>query len=602
MIMIRLQLKKLSIYFNYSLAREKELIFFINLQSQPVQKDYIRFKQLENKTDYNGLSFYIHLRANGFLQHCVLYSTDSLQKIINQNPKFYILSCTNGATYIEQPADFVELKKKNFYPLDHIDNLKLFLTPFFDPDKIRHSHANWWGLKKMWDIHHFLYGSDKQKINYPELVSSELGDIDNAAISILYDKGFISKYFYQTQRFQKIKEIKNKFQIKGVKILHIDDLGKEGWSEILFRALFTLTCAKIPEEIKDEQESSLLSVKHIDEKNLTIYRQNRNLFYSYTGFPCDENKIEDHIEKIKKIIREEGISLILLDLRLQNESKDIKSFFEISGIKVLKGVIDNGTEIISEFSGIPIILTTASNKFRTFKILQNEIDDIWIKEGIDEHVSLRSANCYFNFLQTCYNYSGKYFYLVTRFTKAIYSIQMNNNFWWLKEDINASEQFKLSIDQISSRKQEVLRLLNLIRMQLKYSFQLNSSENKVLLENYLLTIAVSIGKIIELIHRMDLIKYCEPSSILKERKDNFGYYLYSIRNISTHYIGNESPENKNDEKLSFLIERCITGIDFEKNKDFHSRFIEFDRVDYEKLLTGKNLVYYLTKYTPKGLQ
>ncbi|MBK7970970.1 MAG: response regulator [Bacteroidetes bacterium] len=73
--------------------------------------------------------------------------------------------------------------------------------------------------------------------------------------------------------------------------------------------------------------------------------------------------------------------LILLDLRLQNEK----------GVRIDAEMLSGGVllaNIRKQYPGLPVLMTTASNKSWSYEELQRlGCDAFWTKEGIDAHLS-----------------------------------------------------------------------------------------------------------------------------------------------------------------------------------------------------------------------
>lgn len=197
---------------------------------------------------------------------------------------------------------------------------------------------------------------------------------------------------------------------REINILLIDDNARNGW-ESIYQAIFP--SAEITSIVPQEDSGE------IKDKIEKLY----------------DNEVKPALDEFNK---SSSSSLVLLDLRLFNETERSIDIENLSGTLLLE-------KIRRDFRGIPILMTTASNKIWTFeKLINLGIDAYWIKEGLDEQ---RTAQ------DSVENYC-RLFTLVDKMTDGRYQIlkdfsdyaekleQNKNNHWckqvkWLNGEITA---------------------------------------------------------------------------------------------------------------------------------------------------------------------
>ena len=154
---------------------------------------------------------------------------------------------------------------------------------------------------------------------------------------------------------------------KETRILLIDDNAQNGWEEILKE----MTGAKIKSFVPER--------KFIDDP-------------------------EQLYQNVKSLLVSQGFNphLIMLDLRLFDELDRSIDVENLSGKLLLQS-------IKQDFKGIPVLITTASNKVWTYQSLINlGADAYWIKEGIDEQRQIiDSVNNYCKLLFLLHNMTEK---------------------------------------------------------------------------------------------------------------------------------------------------------------------------------------------------
>src|SRR5690606_30518581 len=122
--------------------------------------------------------------------------------------------------------------------------------------------------------------------------------------------------------------------------------------------------------------------------------------------------------------------LILLDLRLFGENEKSIDLDKISGKKLLE-------LLRKDFSGIPILISTASNKIWSYeKLMKLGADAYWIKEGIDSHFDAEeTTQNYHKLLWLINQLTSKEYQFIKTIYHNIREIELNEDLWWKKEII-----------------------------------------------------------------------------------------------------------------------------------------------------------------------
>lgn len=221
---------------------------------------------------------------------------------------------------------------------------------------------------------------DNLKLKREEEINSLTSELTNVFSKVK------SKYETELVDFNSTKQI---IDNRTIEILYIDDNAGNGWTDA-FRKM--LPKAKLRSVIPKKQ--------------------------------YQENIDELYFSQIKNEIKKET-SLILLDLRLFDEEERSIATESLSGEKLLK-------KIREDFSAIPILIITASNKIWSHQRLMNlGADAYWIKEGLDEvRTANESLKNYTKFFLMIEKLTGVKFQLLKEFGAAIEQFKEENNLWW----------------------------------------------------------------------------------------------------------------------------------------------------------------------------
>ncbi len=302
--------------------------------------------------------------------------------------------------------------------------------------------------------------------------------------------------------------IKNKISERKLKILYIDDNAKDCWEDLLKKVL-----------------GSTVDIESVIPKKK----------YEYDIQGLYENQVKDKINS--------DTSLILLDLRLFNESERSIEVQSISGKKLL--------DIIRKHhKGIPILIITASNKVWSYEeLMKSGADAYWIKEGIDNNFSAKeSVRNYCKLLQLVESLTGEKYEFLKDFAESIHKFE-SSDWWWENKNweqdqqgecFSANNQVVPPITQVNKTdlKQLFIDGVELFREFLAtktlaqgYSFR---SRNDWF---YYSSIILHIGKAIELIHNLcseDYLKYGSFNEVFVARGDEEGQEIYKQRNAAAH--------------------------------------------------------------------
>src|SRR5206468_2057728 len=82
------------------IKNDKEALVFININLL-IGSEY--------RQNQKGIELLIWLRIKGLMNHCVLYSFESLHAILNRNPGS-LIATSKGTTFVHLPTDFNNFK------------------------------------------------------------------------------------------------------------------------------------------------------------------------------------------------------------------------------------------------------------------------------------------------------------------------------------------------------------------------------------------------------------------------------------------------------------------------------------------------------------
>ena len=194
-----------------------------------------------------------------------------------------------------------------------------------------------------------------------------------------------------------ISDIRKSFQKVPPKIIYVDDQAQEGWAKIFQRMIYG-----------GESDNFAVIVPQKEEDEKEIVQRILN----------EEKRLKENTNQIV---------LLILDLRLKQEKGELP-IEDISGIKVLK-------ELKKEKFSCPILITTASNKWKSYKEI-NRLGALayWQKKGLDEQNNTKSLlENYFSFLKLIYVLckDKTIEFLYNNFSSMIRELEKNEEvYWW----------------------------------------------------------------------------------------------------------------------------------------------------------------------------
>lgn len=234
---------------------------------------------------------------------------------------------------------------------------------------------------------------------------------------------------YNIQRSKKsisdiISDIRKSFQKVPPKIIYVDDQAQEGWAKIFQRMIYG-----------GESDNFAVIVPQKEEDEKEIVQRILN----------EEKRLKENTNQIV---------LLILDLRLKQEKGELP-IEDISGIKVLK-------ELKKEKFSCPILITTASNKWKSYKEI-NRLGALayWQKKGLDEQNDTKSLlENYFSFLKLIYVLckDKTIAFLYNNFSSMIRELGENEKvYWWetafwrkAEKMINNSKKIEIENDEITA--------------------------------------------------------------------------------------------------------------------------------------------------------
>lgn len=492
-----------------------------------------------------------------------------------------IILLAKGHHYIRVPISANELSSeiikyfKPDYNTNRLEHFVPYLKYVVNLSEIRHQEANWWGIKNLWDSYYSTKSkSDKKTIlsSYPIKIKNSLDVLNNHLTIIKYsnDKSIFKESNINSNKIllNSSQNLLNDIQSKQPKVLLIDDLSDDGWSEIYQHILYG-----------DFPNKNFLSIDV--NSHGTVCRLKNTIF---------------------KLIESFSPEFIILDLRLfPNKDKEkFDNIRMISGYYILRVIKE-------KHPGIPILISSASNKIWSFKeVLGAGADAYWIKEGIDNHMAFdRSYKNFHDLLEIISVFLNYEYKLLTSMVVKRDNLLSKNEFWWVSfhidsktnQDIiqstidfetkkveNEIESMDVSIKKqseynklnkrIAKFKEKVPRLLpNLIYndvksvkdalseviymyrnfLKRKYFEKAISDTSDIREWFYYSSLVLHLFKIVEMIHNLStehFDNFGNHRKIIKARNDKMGLKLLNLRNTCAHYKESKNV-NLNDFELYF---------------------------------------------------
>jgi len=500
---------------------EDEVVLFINLdvctgslnENGATLLEYIRFAEnLPNGTENQ-------IRD----AHCVLFSSlYSFETTVRKYPEQTILY-SPGTTFLgpvtQDPfdVDVDQLSQELFDKRNWVQTVRK--STFIETDN--HSIANWWGVHKLAQVHSAVTGTTFQV----DEIKPELEKLKNLRAITFYSSA--NSDFTQllgSEKLKQIKTLRSQVSNRSLKILHIDDEWEKGWSRIFAHILFG-------DNVEEQDTQGAFKIYRSKGKGeIGVLKT----FPSYPEFGRAKFA-EEIFKKISMAIETWSPDCILLDLRLAGSYENDIPVDQMSGVQLVRKLRD-------KLKGIPVVMTTASNKARSIaKLLNLGADAYWIKEGFDgSSRPFESIENYKRLLELVENASGDRYKFLSRFAKGVESHLQNNNRWyyaphWNKGNTTITNKNKKRIKNILDETVSLLRSY-LHASVMGYEYRSDKSERHLIS-----SLVTHSFHIIEIIHNPSNLKF-DPvsrtpftiSTPLNNRNDHFGNQLRKIRNQYAH--------------------------------------------------------------------
>lgn len=536
------------------------------------------------RADNAGILFLKFLRLYHFNQHCVLYSFLCKEDIMTQDP-YNSIFFSGGITFVRMPDDLSKINYKLLATKRAPDDLSNFFKAEFRLPDNRHFFANWWGVLQLWKVQQAveaitgasiaksiesgLTASIREMNSYDGLVARYIKgahekDIEKTLRTLMAEKEELStSNSFITEQYN-IKNNRDVLAEETPSILFVDDQANDGWATIFQRIIYGQNCDKF----------SVIQ-------------------------PRKDESIEDVVRSITNIITKRKIKLLMLDLRLKGESGNNYGIDEISGIQVLR-------ELSEVPITCPVLIISASNKIWSYReTLKLNADAYWIKEGLDDNISLQaSIENYMRLVYMVYAlcFNEEYQYLYHKLLPAILEIyKSESQFWWEQkfwEDEKMGMRDKI-VDKELVNKETIMVTLrtgfNFFKMYLMERLQKDQTLN--LSKHMASLVIIQFSRVLEIIHKVksnSMYSLSEKMSMQLPSDIFWGYSkkLTQLRNTATHQFSGSFGVIK--EFIDVLIEYLfLDEEEFQDSEPITSFPMHEECYTSEiiKILKDRNIVY-----------
>lgn len=564
------------------IANKNSKVILINIHFCFSPKDAP--EKYDNLQNCAGIDLLKMLRLQGEKRHSILFSPLKINELLRLSPGNLIVT-SEGVSCVHS---YHELKNLDWDNLSNKRAISPFPKEFYKvnfqmPEDERHNWANWWGIRQLCNVHRLIDAQMNIKNDLFYYGKKELGTL-NERLKELESQVAIFLYGHRDEEIKKsiidyeIIKLKEEEEEKNFEIILYEkeimrmngeqlamvvgspafkdrELTKQDWQNLIDETRTTIDHKILPRiKLLRDQKNKIGSQTEIEvESNKLIYLKksikenikivfiddqandgwseifkimiydkekfNPDLFLTFSPKKKELDDIKSYYQdQIKEKLNDTDV--VLLDLRLGKEigtDEDVKAF---SGSKLLE-------EIRNDFRDLPIMMVTASNKFWSYKQLQqNGADIIWSKEGLDKHSStIQAVKNYARFLEMIKILTNNNYSLLRKISSQIKTLS-ERKFWWETQGVPKSRILNILSDSIL-----------LFREYCKQDIE----NNKFILHKnqwvYPSMIIQNTGKILEIIK-------------IGSNKDTF-YLLKYIRNWASHY--EQEVLNKNITQLNIFI-------------------------------------------------
>jgi len=462
----------------------------------------------------------------------ILYSFQSNAELLKKKPEHLIIN-SEGCYSYQLPLEIEKIKQRievrSFRGVSNWEGLKKFLKPAFDIEKFRHREANWWGVKCLWDVHTLIAQKKKEDFPYPSKVQESLNEVNSKVGEFIHETSenkieaalrcnISRKISNEDKTYHKwINENRKLLNQRSIKILHIDDQWADGWGEIFSKIIY-LNSKPIPTD-----------------KIPQSYKFN-DFFRSIKPSECSVEQLEENFKNSVKQIKEKNFDydLVLLDLRLleRDNQRDNEDVANLSGAIFLRLFRE-------DFKGVPVLMTTASNKIWSYEeLMKLGADAYWMKEGIDNYFSTEESLInYCKFLNLVEKMTSESYAILKEIDSTIEYLEQEENQWWVE---SKSNKWK-NCEAIDANNNEILKLLKssiVLTKTYLHQFYLGYGFSSDIYNGFYLSSMINkLGTLAEIIHDIKEEDYTNRLNIvqlMKQRGDLVGLDLRDKRNTASH--------------------------------------------------------------------
>lgn len=469
--------------------------------------------------------------------HCVLYSCMTAEQLLRHAPDTAVVF-SEGTTFVRLPFDPAKLDLKRLSSMRVREPLDRYIRGEFTLPDERHDWANWWGIKQLYDVHRAVAAD--HDLQYPAVVNAAMRELRTQQALYLYglNPGDVD---VTGNLFKRIQRLRREVGDRAPRILHVDDMAEGGWSDILTKVLYSA-------------RSAALEITRDGKSPYTDFRAGGRVVFRTLKIPKPQGgsettykeKVDQLYELVKAALTTSDFEadLVLLDLRLFAEPGARFDVKKLSGAQIL-------VRLREDYGGIPVIMTTASNKAWTFEQLtQLGADGYWMKEGLDDRKSSElSVRNYHRLLKLVAGASGEYYSLLRSIKRHVDQLRNTGRHWWE----SASWPYVRDIErQTEADRAVVLNILDttvqMMRTFLNQYVMGVGHQSPVTQNLWACTIIRHAANVLEEVHGFDDLPLDfrtrgtiggyedrRTNSFNTRRGDWFAYGLYGIRNDASHH-------------------------------------------------------------------
>jgi CheY-like chemotaxis protein len=481
--------------------------------------------------------------------HAVVHSFESLENILRRKPEDLIL-CTNGVTFCRLPELIGHMVKQSLAS-ESLQQLSgkladLKSTEFrgairasYQPPDLPHGFANWWGVKRLIEganEFHTKPNQLKSSVDLPLAVLAQMVLLPNKHAIFLSDANEGQSEVSSVINRERIAEFRLTIGMQQTDLnpiaVYVDDQMHDGWYEAVHFAL----SGRMPHA--NHAPSWLRPISGKDPH------------FPFSNAQGDREKAMSDLATSIVALRPK---LVMTDLRLIDDSDSHRSFSKLSGALLIK-------ELRKQAPAIPILLVTASNRADGAQLAKRAgADAYWSKEGIGDRSSpdgaVRHAADLVLLVERLLGDDYDLLRVMDRRLKRYREVwgrdkpRLCNQLvlysddpyrpWWKEHEWagGRTPSGTLRVTSVSLN-QVLVPLQNLMTMYREYlrTFTMFESAPKSTEDFWVRSMAVQIGRIVEIVHRFDQLDVSDrKSSTIANRQDWLGAAIYLVRNEAAHF-------------------------------------------------------------------